>query len=141
MYRPRLKREFEKHWFGRWNWSLDPDEDHGPFTCAEQCQERSKAWKVHCFDEFSTPLQVRFFSTYERLCEDWLDYMRKWSQMDISAKTYIERFPKQMIMISGCSRRHSNNRSFVTMWVGNAQETCANSVLESVKDFVQTNKV
>ena len=49
-----------------------------------------------------------------------------------------ERFPKQMIMISGCSRRHSNTRSFVTMWVGNAQETCANSVLESVKDFVQT---
>ena len=43
MYRPRLNREFEKHWFGKWNRSLDPDEDHGPFTCAEQCQERSKA--------------------------------------------------------------------------------------------------
>ena len=40
---PLKKREFEKHWFGRWNRSLDPDEDHGPFTCAEQCQERSKA--------------------------------------------------------------------------------------------------
>ena len=69
--------------------------------------------------------------------EQMISNDHRWTSDHLSKD--IERFPKPMIMISGCSRTHSNTRSFDNVG-GNTQEAYANSVLESVKDFIRTNK-